>query len=474
MTTTEAGLFWLPEAPDNAVQGKLEVSDGGVARIELMGPITPAMRVHSHSAETGSTMLVPADDPPNLVIHGSLAGRPNRVSLIDCWTPNRTTTHTAAGAIEIQTVQASRLMRGDHIAGDQATFTGLRLRVAGLDAWAGLPGPREERSDDGGVALYLDPFSAESLITSSDAELTLNEQMLTQRRLRGGTTVKRAVWVELTKLGDLSYRQIDAQYVTAIVGYLSFALGRSVPLTALEVLHGDTWVSVTHTGMRPGAREEESFRHVLLPLGSAGLDVISSFLDIYQKVGPAIPITQDALSNERNATIDTLVLELTTVAEGLHRDLYPEQERMTEEDAVRVRALIAEAFKDESNPRFKDIVNGSIFNFLSEPSYPSRLKRLLEDAREPLPGLFGKEKKWIEAVSDARNTFAHRKNGFIDEALIDQMHAVTQSLKWLFWAVILRRAGVPADVLKGSIEQHQPYSFFLRGVRKTVPKIYGE
>lgn len=153
MTTTEAGLFWLPDTPDDTVQGKLEVTDEGVVRVELMGPITPAMKVHSHNAATGSTMLVPADDPPNLVIHGSVAGRPNRVALIDCWTPNRTTTHTAAGAIELQTVQASRLMRGDHIPGDDATFTGLRLRVAGIDTWAGLPGPREERGEDGSVTL---------------------------------------------------------------------------------------------------------------------------------------------------------------------------------------------------------------------------------------------------------------------------------------------------------------------------------
>lgn len=304
--------------------------------------------------------------------------------------------------------------------------------------------------------------------------MILNEQMLTQRQLRKGTTVKRAVWIELTGLRDLSYRQIDAQYVTALVGYLSFALGKSVPLTALQVLRGETWVSVTHTGMNPGADGQDSFRDVLLPLYSTGLKALARFLDVYQKVGPAIPITQDALSNERSATIDTLVLELTTVAEGLHRDLHPDQVRMSEEDTGRVRALIAEAFKDEPDPRFKDIVNGSIFNFLSEPNYPSRLKRLIEEARDALPGLFGKEKKWIEAVSDARNTFAHRKNGFIDESLIDQTYAVGQSLKWLFWAVILRGAGVPADVLKERIEQHQPYYFFLRGVRKTVPKIYGD
>lgn len=271
----------------------------------------------------------------------------------------------------------------------------------------------------------------------------------------------------------MSYRQIDAQYVTAIVGYLSFALGRSVPLIALQVLHGDTWVSVTHTGMRPAADDEDLSRDALLPMTSTGLNALSAFLDVYQKVGPAIPITQDALSNERNATLDTLVLELTTVAEGLHRDLYPEQVRMTEQDTGRVRALIAEAFKDEPHPRFKDIVNGSIFNFLSEPNYPSRLKRLIEEARDALPGLFGTEKKWIEAVSDARNTFAHRKNGFIDESLIDQTYAVGQSLKWLFWAVILLGAGVPG-VLRERIEQHQPYYFFLRDVRKTVPKIYGD
>lgn len=470
---TESGLFWRPDDPETVVPGRLMTTDDGVTKAELMGPITPAMKVQSHDPDTGLTTMVPADDPTNLIIHGVVAGGPNAVSLIDCWTSSRTTTDTRAGPIEVQTVQAGRLVRGDFISGNDARFTGVRLRVAGIDAWAGLPGGRIEKGEDGRVALHLDPFNVASVTTASGAKLTLNQQMATRWRASGEITAKRAVWFQLTDLGERSYRQIDAEYVTPIVGYLSFALGASLPLTALQLLYGDNWVSVTHGRMTAEPVEPPSNREVLLPLRVAGLDVVSAFLDVYRKVGPAIPITQDALSNERNATLDTQVLELTTVAEGLHRDLYPEQERIPKDDAARVRDLIAEALKDESDPRFKDIASGTVLNFLAEPNYKSRLKRLAEDIKEAMPELCGDQKKWIERVNDARNSFAHRKSGFIDESLIEEMYVISQSLKWLFWGVVLLTSGVTAETLKERIEQHQRYYHFLQNARETVPTIYG-
>jgi hypothetical protein len=470
--STENGFFWRPETPEEVVPGRLITTDDGVTKAELMGPITPAMKVQSHNPDTGETTMVPADDPTDLVIHGVVAGRPNAVSLIDCWTPSRTTTRTRAGAIEVQTIQAGRLMRGDLISGSDARFTGVRLRVAGIDTWAGLPEARVERREDGRVELHLDPLDVDSVITSSGAALTLSVERVTQRRVGGVTTVRRAVWVQLTNLGERSYRQIDAEYATPIVGYLSFALGTSAPLASLQVLHGEKWITVTHTGMTAETDESPSGGDVLLPFWVAGLDVLSAFLDVYRQVGPAIPITRDALSNERNAILDTQVLELTTVAEGLHRDLYGPQERMSKEDAARVRGLILEALKDEPDPRYKDIGSGTVLNFLQEPNYKSRLRRLTDDVAEAMPNLCGDQKKWIERVNDARNSYAHRKGGFIDESMIDEMYAISQSLKWLFWGVILLKSGVPAPTLKERIERHRRYHYFLQQARRTVPTIY--
>ncbi|MEU0077710.1 HEPN domain-containing protein [Micromonospora tulbaghiae] len=468
----ESGFFWRHETPEVEIPGRLVTRDDGTTIMELAGAITPEWEVRSHDLETGRMSRVLADDPADLLVHGALNGRPSKVSLLGCTTTNRTRISARERTVETQTIKVGRTMRGAWLT-DDALFTGVRLRVAGIDAWADLPGARLEEKENGGSALHLDPFDLGSVTTSSGAKLELDEQMVRRWRAGGETTFKRTVWVHLSNLPELSYRRIDAEFVTAIVGYLSFALGVSAALTSVEVLHDGEWIAVTHSGMSTDALDSTFVGQAILPLRDAGLGVLNNFLDLYRRVGPAIPITRDALSNERNATLDTQVLELTTVAEGLHRDLHPEQERMSREDAARIRKLVGAALKDESDPRYKDIVSGTVLNFLQEPNYKSRLSRLVEDVSEAMPDLCGDHKQWVDRANSARNSFAHRKDGFIHESLIDEMYVLSQSMKWLFWGVLLLRSGVPADVLREKLKSNQRYIHFLRYARSTVPTIYG-
>lgn len=474
MTITETGLFWLPETPDETVPGRLEVDDDGVTTVDFLGSITPLMKFQSRNPENGAVTMVRAEDPPNFVVHGVLMSSPNAVTLIDCWTPNRTQTRTKVRSIERQVVRAGRMVRGDFITGNDAKFTGVRVRVDSIDSWASLRRVGFDETPAGGVSVYIDPAQIEPAVTTQGAKLELHEDVVSQTRGSVEGTVKRTVWVAVTDLDGLTFGEISSSYVTPIVAYASFCLGVSVPLIGLELLYGDTWVSVTHQNMVAEPKKSVKTHEVLLPLTVTGLGILSQFLDVYAKVGPAIPITEDALSNEHQLTLDTMVLELTTVAEGLHRDLHPDRERMSKEDADRLRGLIAEALKDEEEPRYKQIVSGTVLNFLEEPNYKSRLVDLANEVAEALPGLTGKTKKWAERVDDARNAFAHRKHGFIDDSKIDEMYVVSQSLKWLFWGRILLEAGVPAAVIRERMENKQELRFFLDTARQALPEVYGE
>ncbi len=130
--TSETGLFWLPDTPESAVRGRLDVTSGGVSTLELMDGLTPSLRVVSHDAETGEVAMVQADDPVELLVHGILEGRPRRVTLLDCWTPGRRTISTNCGSFEEQTLRAGRVVRGAHVSRG-AQFTGLRVRVASIE-----------------------------------------------------------------------------------------------------------------------------------------------------------------------------------------------------------------------------------------------------------------------------------------------------------------------------------------------------
>ena len=176
--------------------------------------------------------------------------------------------------------------------------------------------------------------------------------------------------------------------------------------------------------------------------------------------------------------IETSVLELTTVAEGLARRLWPDAVRMSGDEATRARELAAAAF--EQQPAELAEVVGAALGYLEELSYPQRLLQLAELVEGIAPGVLGRRtvegrpSRWKALVCGARNEFAHRLQGvWLDDDRIDRYLTVTGSLRWLLTAVLLLETGLPAALLATQFGQHQPYLFFLRQAKEWQPQVYG-
>jgi len=318
----------------------------------------------------------------------------------------------------------------------------------------------------------LQPADVNTLATSKGGALTLAEEIELSQGSFVEAKITRSVWVQMTQLDKLTYHEIDANYITPIVAYLRFALGASVPLSGARLQLDDQWLDVVHSGMSLDEDENVAERDVFLPFQVAGLTVLSKFLDVYEQVGPAVAVTESALSNRRHATVDTLILELTTVAEGLHRTLFPEQERIPRADATRIRALIDGALRDETDPRYRQIVTGSAMRFLEEPNYKSRLHRLAEEVADAMPAVCGDRQKWVKKVDEARNSFAHRTGGFIPHDRVNETYILTKSLQWLLMGNVLLASGVPSETLRQRLDEYQPYQFFLRNARASASDVY--
>lgn len=394
------------------------------------------------------------------------------MTLVDCMTTGRKEVHFTRVPLNQQKLQARIMVRGGHISGRDETFTGVRVRVSDIDTWAGLPGFRREDPDESRVAISLRRVNLPPAETSKGAELSIKEQIGASWGSLIEARIVRSVWIQAEPFGDLTLRQIDRAYVSPIVSYLSFALGADSPLTAIQVKSGEDWLEVRHSGMHadPGQRVQSG--DVLLPLRAAGLDVLSGFLDVYEKTGPGAPVIANLLPRGSNPNIETQVLELTTVAEGIHRTLFPEDVRMSEEDADRLRTLVAAAITEEDD-RHQQIVNGSL-SHLEEASYKQRLKRVVAEVAAAMPGVCGKDNRWVNTVYDARNSFAHRKQGFLEEELIDEFYAVSQSLRWVLMGVLLLQSGLSAETLAAAVQQNQQYQLFLDHMRSSLPSVYGD
>jgi len=176
--------------------------------------------------------------------------------------------------------------------------------------------------------------------------------------------------------------------------------------------------------------------------------------------------------------IETSVLELTTVAEGLARRLWPDAVRMSREEATQARELVAAAFAQQPAELAK-VVDAAL-GYLEKLSYPERLLQLATHAESIVPDVLGVRtaegvpSRWKALVCDARNEFAHRLKGdWLDNDRIDQYLLVAGSLRWLLTAVLLLETVLPAESLAAQFRQHQPYQLFLRQAKDWFPYVYG-
>lgn len=177
-------------------------------------------------------------------------------------------------------------------------------------------------------------------------------------------------------------------------------------------------------------------------------------------------------------TLETGLLELATVAEGLARRLWPEWNRFSRDEVDRGRqsALAAVA---EHGETMSAAVKGAL-EHLHEPSYPQRLEKLAQYAGDAVPGVLGRlteqgrPSRWKEAVVGARIDFAHRiDQGWLNEASVDRYLALYNSLRWLLTGVLLLETGLEPEAISARLREHQRYDLFLRQAGQWLPRVYG-
>jgi hypothetical protein len=177
------------------------------------------------------------------------------------------------------------------------------------------------------------------------------------------------------------------------------------------------------------------------------------------------------MAHADSISVDTQALLLATVAEGMHRRLYPEEVRFDGKTAEQVQAVAAVAV-EAIHPDAKSAVHGFL-NQVGEVGYGRRLMRLAEAVQDAMPGVTGKTSKWKDLVYKTRNEYAHRLSvGFLDDDDVDRRLAVVFSLRWLLTGLLLLQAEVAPTVLATRLQHHEQYQRFLADAAVWQPKIY--
>lgn len=449
------GRFWLPDHGADTVSGELTLAAGTRARLDLDQALTPYLReVDGEKQPSGSRALVLRESGPlhkRLDVHGVLEDG-TEVALLGALEHERKVSATQ----DRQTLRARSAVLGGHVSGE-ARYTRLRLRLRYLDEWA----------------MPLSAASAPSAASLSDGgSVSVEWDTPTRPSPSQGGELGRVGWLGLDGLPPSTEQELDRRFVTPLASLLSLAVDKDCPPVAIEVATGpdEPWLTVHHSGLEAPAAVPRPWYLQLLPLDYLGLERVATWLDAVERLGPLPPVVARATGGS-GGTLETQLLELCTVTEGLHRRLFPESRRLSEPEKEAARTAVGAAITDLEDG-VQEAVRGAI-QHIEEPSFPMRLLELAQWVKPAVPGVTGQTNKWKGCVTDVRHEFAHRlKGGFLATARIDELIAVRQSLRWFLMGLLLLQTGLEPAELAARFKDHRPYDLFLAQAPEWLPRVF--
>lgn len=195
-----------------------------------------------------------------------------------------------------------------------------------------------------------------------------------------------------------------------------------------------------------------------------------------------------AVDSSHGTTIQTEVLTLAAVAEGLHRRLFEKRKRvpaLSKGDVKRAKEAAREAAigrlqglgRGERQPltaadinEFNDAM-GQAFSFLNEVTFSTRMADLVGMAQSAIPDIVDEFADWPNAVKYARNILAHQGTQPPGETL-DQFHdlliALGYSIAWVLRTVLLVEAGFDGATLQPAYGDYSRYAHHIANVRSLL------
>jgi len=426
-TPRQAGVFWIASDPDEKRHGFLNLGREAASELIVNPQFYPAVEITDiEVAADGSTngSIGIAKDRGPQTLHGQLTpdetGESVPVSILQA--------HSTRWTGPNQSFRPIWSVVGGHIE-PRHPFRGVRLRIPRC-------GPR--------------PHDPVPLKTGGTARIETD----------GG-------WLELVDLPPRSYRELDRTVIRPICTLLALATGERIRPSDVQLSPDPgTWWPV-YTASQ--GDDNPAVANPLIRPSDISIDVLATWLDRAQVLGP-LPAGIASVW-ETDMAVETQVLILTTIAEGLHRALHPEVLRFTPEYGKTIQTVATEAVR-EIDSDAADAVSGHLAQ-VHEVGYGTRLRDFAGRAEELVPGITGDPKGWKNLVYATRNKYAHQPSTeWLEEADIDRVLTVTQSLRWVLRLILLDQAGLDPGLIAERFQVSQSYSFFLSDAAEWQPRIY--
>jgi len=447
MDSPSTGTFWQIDTPERRVPGQLLIGGDDRPTLTTDKAIFIERQFSFTRTPTGGAMVTMSGDPEHHVadfqertIHGELTDG-SRVTLVHAQGGSRSLGFLLEPSQARQQFRARYAVIGEHVKAEQV-YHAIRFQVVG-PSW----GNAEDEAQCPGSG-HLRVYHA-----------------------------KGARWFQFTGLAPTMFSDLDSGVINAVTTLTSLTTMEDATDANVQVRiepQGAWWT------VDRGENSVNDSRHPLISTEHLTAEKLATWIDFRRQTQGLDAAVLDDLPG---VAIQTHVLTLGSVAEGLHRRLFGEREKRVEglsnSRLNKMRRLAHEAaltkmtgpeFTDKDRAEFGNAINEA-FSHINEQTFRSRMNDLLTDARRSIPNLGAGFADWPDAVSTARNLMAHQPSlpdDVDDDQFLNLLIALSYSIAWVLRTNMLNKAGFDAPTMQEGYRYSSSYGHHLANTRRLL------
>lgn len=445
------GEFWRFDTPDRRESGVVRSRRGQSPLVDIERPIVDltadTVTVSQFGGVTirhgGPEEVVSALQP--ITMCGELAGG-RQVTLLEA----RGRTHPARGAPR-QQYEAQYLIDGATVTGQQP-YRSVRFKLSQPFSWSHIEAGASVELADGSTIALVEEDSGRWLTYRMQDALTL-------RPLAG------QIVAGVQVLAALAFKELDEDDV-------------SVTDTQIQIEDGEPWLKV-HSG-NLYANHPNTFSS-LLRTSVLTLDMLARWIPVHATLDDL----DWAVAEPPTGAIQTSLLARASVAEGLHRRLFP----MTRRFDLDKRTLkkIRDELRDRGTELFKlhgvddreqtDKCISDALGFMNEVSFRDRVDEMAEVVNRVAPQVLEGFDDFPRQLVRARNDLAHfgepQKKAEKYEQKIDRWTVFNLAIPWMLRVLLLEIAGVQPDALREALDDSMAFAFYRANVQSIINELAG-
>jgi hypothetical protein len=439
------GEFWRFDTPERREPGVIKLQRGHTPLLDLERPVVDQTVDIVTMSQFGGITIRPGT-PDEVVaalqpvtLHGELE-EGVQVSLLEA----RGRTHPDKGAPR-QRYEAQYMVEGAHVTREQ-TYRNVRLRLSLPASWRHVAAGQSVRLADGSVLSVVEDESQRWLDYRSAEPLRLRSMA---SKIVAGCQV----------LASLAFKEHDEDDVTVLA-------------TQLQIDDGDPWLRVVSRNLYANIPDEFS---PLLTTDELTLDRVAKWLPLHETLDDL----DWAVAEPPTGPIQTSLLARASVAEGVHRRLFPESRRfdLTKGALKNIR----EELRDRGTELFRqhgiddktrtDKCISDALNYMNDISFRDRVDEMVAVVNNVAPIVLAAIPDSSRQLVRARNDLAHygeSHNTESFEAKIDRWTVFYLAIPWMLRVILLERAGVEPETLRNALDESMAFAYYRATIKSIV------